>query len=153
VGNPKYVPMPVAQVKDWVGSWGTIPNFGDFNIGGSITQKEGDTIHISFSDSGEAGGATGNPKTFKLPFAPLKIETDVDIAKTRIKLTESLVVTNTIFLESQGITLTLMSLVPGQTNVGNPNPRVIQYHRQWHEAQNFGVTKILDPQVPAGAPR
>lgn len=153
MGNPKYVPIPVAQVKDWVGNWGTIVNFGDFNIGGSITQKQGDTIHINFSDSGQAGGPAPNPKEFKLTFPPLTINTDIDTSTSKIKFAESLVVTNTIFLDADEVTLTLMALVPGQTNIGNAAPKIIQYHRQLHGSANFGVTKNLVPQVPTGAPR
>jgi hypothetical protein len=153
VGNPKYVPIPVAQVKDWVGNWGTIVNFGDFNIGGAITQKQGDTININFSDSGAAGGPVANPKEFKLTFPPLTINTDIDIAKSKFKFEESLVVTNTIFIEADEVTLTLMAVVPGQTDVGNSPPKIIQYHRQLHGSANFGVTKNLVPQVSTGAPR
>ena len=66
---------------------------------------------------------------------------------------ESLVVTNTIFLDADEVTLTLMALVPGQTNVGNAPLKIIQYRRQLHGSTSFGVTKDLLPQIPTGAPR
>jgi hypothetical protein len=149
----KYVPKANCTVKDWIGSWGNGNNPGDFQVGGAITQKQADTIHINFSDSGSAGGATGNPQAIKLPFPKLDINTDVDTSTAKSKLMESLVVENTIFLGADGVTLTYMVLVPGQPNAAGAPPKVIQYHREWHGSQTLGVSINLTPEVPPGAPR
>ena len=149
----KYIAKPGPTVKDWIGSWGNGNNGGDFQVGGGITEKQGDTININFSDSGSPGGSTGNPIVTKLPFPVLDINTDVDTSTSKIKFAESLLVENTIFLDADGVTLTLMVLVPGQPNTGNAPPKIIRYHREWHGSKFLGVTIDLTPEVPPGAPR
>jgi len=149
----KYIARAGSTVKDWIGSWGNGNNGGDFQVGGSITQKQGDTININFSDSGSAGGATGNPKAIKLPFPVLDINTDVNTAISTVKFEQSLFVENTIFLDADGVTLTLMVLAPGQADVADAPPNIIQYHRTWHGSKLLGVTINLTPEVPPGAPR
>jgi hypothetical protein len=146
----KYVAKSGPTVKDWIGSWGKDAVQGSFAVGGAITEKTGDTININFSDSGSKGGPTGNPTETQLQFPVLDINTDVDTSIAKTKLMESFLVENTIFLQGDGVTLTLMDLVPGQP--GGP-PKIVRYHRQWHGSELLGVTVDLVPENPPGAPR
>ena len=93
----KYIAKTGPAVKDWTGSWGNGNNGGDFRVGGGITEKQGDTININFSDSGSPGGSTGNPIVTKLPFPVLDINTNVDTSTSTAKFAESLLVETQYF--------------------------------------------------------
>ncbi len=148
-----YVPKPNATVKDWLGSYvdQRSDDLSNKRAGVIVTAVSGDTVHMELSDIGQQGGPTGNPVAVKLPVPPLDIKTDVDLNRFKVPM-ESVVVLNTVTLDSDQVTLTLMVLAPGQ-NSGTAETKFIKYQRKIYDSQYMATVIDLYPTIGPGAPR
>jgi hypothetical protein len=159
MGLLRYIPKPIATVNDWVGSWWNFdgPPF-DLSVPPAvrlwITLQQGDTVQIGLDDSGLPGDPPPNPRELPLVVPPLNLQAVVDLSQfVQRHLEQGHIIMNTISLDSDVVTLTLMMPDPHQpsfsfTDLPRPPgfpPIAVQYHRKLRQSELFGMTINLFP--------